>query len=568
MILASVLAALILSSPNADKVDPRQRSYVMPSRIVASSRDCGRLLEPKFGQVSEGRFLDSGAPVLTATNDFVLVDFGRELHGGVAIGCGAATAGDCRVRLVFGESVGEAMSRLGEKGAQQCHAIRDVTLTAPWCGVLEFGNTGFRFLKIELPEGGALQLDSVRAVSLMRPMTAQGGFRCSDERLNAIWNTAVRTVHLCAQDYIWDGIKRDRLVWQGDMHPEVTSLLAVFGADPVIADSLDYMARTTEPDKWMNGMPSYSMWWILCLHDLWFHTGDLSFARANAGYFAKTVAHLAGCVGEDGSWSFDGSWSRDGFLDWPTQHNQPAVKAGMCGLFIRAMESARALAVALGDDATAALCVRTAANLRKVVPEPHGAKSAAALLALSGLREPRTMFDEILGRNGTDGVSTFYGYYMLEAMSAADETPYAIGVARDYWGAMLDMGATSFWEDFNVCWTNDATRLDEMPVVGKKDIHGDFGDFCYVGFRHSLCHGWSSGPAAWLIHRVLGVRILEPGAAKVEVRPCLSGLEWAEGALATPKGPVRVRAERVSGRLQVDVSAPDGVQVVRGDRCE
>jgi alpha-L-rhamnosidase len=37
------------------------------------------------------------------------------------------------------------------------------------------------------------------------------------------------TVHLCMQDYLWDGIKRDRLVWIGDMHPEVSTINAVFG---------------------------------------------------------------------------------------------------------------------------------------------------------------------------------------------------------------------------------------------------------------------------------------------------------------------------------------------------
>jgi H/ACA ribonucleoprotein complex subunit 4 len=35
------------------------------------------------------------------------------------------------------------------------------------------------------------------------------------------------------------------------------------------------------------------------------------------------------------------------------------------------------------------------------------------------------------------------------------------------------------------------------------DIHGDFGDHCYRGFRHSLCHGWASGPTAWA-RRIVG----------------------------------------------------------------
>jgi hypothetical protein len=42
------------------------------------------------------------------------------------------------------------------------------------------------------------------------------------------------------------------------------------------------------------------------------------------------------------------------------------------------------------------------------------------LLALSGLRDPKEMFDRELGRDGHDRVSTFFGYYMIEPMNLWD----------------------------------------------------------------------------------------------------------------------------------------------------
>jgi hypothetical protein len=63
---------------------------------------------------------------------------------------------------------------------------------------------------------------------------------------------------------------------------------------------------------------------------------------------------------------------------------------------------------------------------------------------------------------------------------------------------MLDLGATTFWEDFDFAWTDNAARIDELVPAGKKDVHGGYGAYCYIGFRHSLCHGWASGPTAWL----------------------------------------------------------------------
>ena len=179
-------------------------------------------------------------------------------------------------------------------------------------------------------------------------------------------------------------------------------------------------------------------------------------------------------------------------------------------------------------------------------------------------RIPKEMFAQVLGQNGYDGVSTFYGYYMIEAMSAAGESQRALDTVRDYWGAMLDVGATSFWEDFKLAWTNNCFRIDEMPVAGKKDIHGDYGEFCYPGFRHSLCHGWAGGPAAWCINHVLGIRPLDVGCKTVEVKPFLGDLEWAEGSMALPDGTaVKVKLRKLSdGKIDMKISSPDWVKIV------
>jgi hypothetical protein len=209
-------------------------------------------------------------------------------------------------------------------------------------------------------------------------------------------------------------------------------------------------------------------------------------------------------------------------------------------------------------------CQAGAARLRQYTPSPEGSKQAAALLALSGLHDAKAMHDQVLAKDGVRGVSTFYGYYMLEAMAKAGDVQRGIDTVRDYWGGMLDMGATSFWEDFDIEWTRNAFRIDELPVAGKKDIHGDFGDFCYKGFRHSLCHGWSSGPAAWLIAHVLGIQVADVGCRTVFVKPFLGDLQWAEGSFPTPRGAMKVRHERqADGSIKTDVSAPDGVKVVR-----
>ena len=559
--VALVLCGLpALADRTAVDADSRTREIVRPVRIVSQSGATGSddLLGHRFGQVFEGKFLAGSDPLL-AKGDWLILDFGRELHGSLQLGSGVKTAVPSALHVRFGESVAESMAPLGERGACNDHAIRDDVIALPKMGRREIGETGFRFVRLENVGEGTIQLEYVRAVSLMRPMKAVGSFRCSDERLNRIFETAVRTVHLCCQDYLWDGIKRDRLVWMGDTHPETMAILNVFGASPILPETLAYAADTTPVGTWMNGMPTYTLWWIRNLAEWYRFTGDRAFLTRYGDYLERTFDFVL--TGFD----TNGCWTADTFLDWPTRHNKVAETAGTQALALIAARETAFLAGELGRDALVRKAEGMVRRLGRLHPDPAGEKSAAALLALSGLREPKEMLATTLGRNGCEGVSTFYGYYMLEAMSAAGAGQRALDTVRDYWGAMLDVGATSFWEDFKLAWTNNCFRIDELPVDGKADIHGDYGEFCYKGFRHSLCHGWSSGPAAWCINHILGIRPLGVGCRKIEVKPFLGDLEWAEGAMALPDGKrisVRVRKDAERG-VVFTVDAPSGVEVTR-----
>ena len=40
-------------------------------------------------------------------------------------------------------------------------------------------------------------------------------------------------------------------------------------------------------------------------------------------------------------------------------------------------------------------------------------------------------------------------FYELEALCAMGEQTYVLKEMKDYWGGMLKLGATSFWEEYN-----------------------------------------------------------------------------------------------------------------------
>ena len=555
----------------ADKAqfDTRTRAYLSPVRVMWMQN--GELIDGAQNLLSQGNGQATTAAtpktVFTAKEGkrpSILLDFGREIHGGLQfVTCIRASTKPVKVRVRLGESVGEAMCNITpENGATNDHAMRDYTIELPWLGVCEVGNSGFRFVRIDLLEDDVeLPIKEIRASLLYRDIPYLGSFRSSDPRLDSIWMTGAYTVHLNMQDYLWDGIKRDRLVWMGDAHPELCTMLAVFGDNEVMKKTLDQARDQTPLPGWMNGICAYSLWWALIHHDYYMYTGDLDYLREQQSYMNALFDMAAGMVDGQGHEHMTGAGR---FLDWPTSRDRKAVDAGLHALLLMTFDAGIRMAGALGDTALAAKCSSAAERMRKVTPDYATTKQSAALAALAGLVPARQVNEEVLKKGGVEGFSTFYGYYMLQAKAKAGDYAGAIDNIDTYWGAMLDLGATTFWEDFDIKWLDNAARIDELVPEGKVDVHRSYGDFCYKGFRHSFCHGWASGPTAWLSEHVLGISIVEPGCKAVRVRPHLGGLQWAEGTFPTPYGVISVRHERQGdGTVKSKISAPKGVKIVR-----
>ena len=424
-----------------------------------------------------------GTPHPAATIEpggYIILDFGEEIHGGIVVTNNAYMDGDeGTARFVFGESVSEAMSSIGEKNATNDHIPRDFTYPIRRMSHMRVGTTGFRFVKIEAVDC-RMMLGSVQAAYEHCGLPLLGNFKCDNERINRIWQTAVKTVYLCMQEFVWDGIKRDRLVWLGDMHPEISVILSAFGAADCVPRSLDIGRSDTNP--WINGIPSYSMQWIRN-HYLWYmQTGDLAYLEEQKEYMCDLISRFCQKITENGDMDFERY-----FVDW-SSNKTPYEKAGFRAVAILALKEAAVLCRALNETENATLCENTVINLKKQCEPYEGNKQIAALCALAGLDSAEKIHENVLLPGGANGLSTFLGYYTLLAMDEVS-TEDALSVMQEYWGAMLSFGATTFWEDFDIEWTKNAAPIDAPVPEGKDDIHGDFGKFCYTQLRHSLCPG-------------------------------------------------------------------------------
>lgn len=570
--LVATLCGMIAGTFPAKAQNPRQtqkkesefvEEYLTPVRVMKTEgyvSGSENLMAPYVGQVSTD---EPDVTVFKTTKDgkaSVLLDFGKEIQGGVQIVRSISDDHSAAIfHLCFGESVSEAMSDVNaeESTATNDHSVRDFETAVPWLGSAVIGETGFRFLRIDLVSKDVeVPVRAIRAVSRYRDIPWLGSFKCDDERINKIWETGAYTVHLNMQDYLWDGIKRDRLVWIGDMHPEVMTVNTVFGNHDVVRKSLDYVRDKTPASSWMNGICSYSLWWIIIQNHLYWYYGDKDYLSAQKAYLTELLRNVMKNV--DGNKE---NYKEGRFIDWPTNDNPDAIHAGLQALTVRALEAGSELAGWLSEPALSRECKDVAARLKTYVPDHKGNKEAAALLAIQGMIDGKTAKNVIV-KDGAKDFTSFMGYYMLEALAKSGDYADAINLISEYWGKMLDLGATTFWEDFNYEDSKNAARIDEFVPEGKFDIHADGGAYCYVGLRHSFCHGWASGPTAWLSQHILGVEPAEPGFRKVRIKPHLGNLKWVEGNFPTPYGVIHVtHSRRPDGQISSKVELPEEVEL-------
>ncbi|WP_231686799.1 hypothetical protein [Bacillus sp. JCM 19034] len=196
--------------------------------------------------------------------------------------------------------------------------------------------------------------------------------------------------------------QRDRMIWVGDMHPEVQTIQAVFGHDDIVARSLDFVRDRTELPNWMNTFPSYSAWWIIIQHDWYMQNGNLDYLHEQKDYLLSLLDQIGDCIQQDGT-----NTAPNPFLDWPSSENKEGVKAGIHALFTWAITKGKALCEYLGEIAAAERCDHYEQRLRNYQPDHFNSKQAAALLALTQYMNAKEANENVLAVGGSKGFQPF-----------------------------------------------------------------------------------------------------------------------------------------------------------------
>lgn len=463
----------------------------------------------------------------------VLYDYGQESFGPVTLG----------------DTEAETLVRCGESREEALSDEAIVQQRVPAGGEAKLPARAFRYIWVS-------RAVEIRAEWEFLPLRKRGSFSSSDVQLNRIWDVAHHTFHLCSREFFLDGIKRDRWVWSGDAYQSYLINRYCFHDREIMRRTIIALRGRDPIPSHLNTILDYSFYWIMSLEDYHMMIGDAAFIRQLWPLAVSLMDYCLARREENGFAVNEGNgWI---FVDWAEMDKEYAVCAEQM-LLLRALESMSRLAAVLGEDGSryqaefdalrgkideffwdeekGAYIDSFASGKRNVT---RHANIFALLFGYAGEKRARILQNVLLS-DGAPAIRTpYFKFYELDALCDAGEHAEVLRRIREYWGSMIDGGATSIWEEYS----------PDEPMETQLGMYGD-------KFGKSLCHAWGASPIYLLGRWFLGVKPTSPGYQTFEVRPEAAGLEWFEGNV--PIGPWLGEVHiRVQGNVCTACATVDG----------
>ena len=469
--------------------------------------------------------------------DHVFADFGRETFGFLKL---KGVKGKGRIRIVYGESEPEALCE-AFNGPDQWEYVAAEPGDEQRLKV----SRGWRYVHV-IPESG-VSVEGVAMDEELCPLQRVGSFRCSDERLNRIWDVSARTMEITTRELYIEGAKRDRWTWSGDARQSYLMGYYLFGDSRLARDTLFYQRGGDPVVMHVNQIMDYTFYWFLSVREYYMYTGDRVFLEQVYDRMVSLMDFAIGRLDAKGRpHDGPGDWM---FIDWASEelHNTGGVTSFEQMLFVESLEALAEVSETIGRGDAAAYRARAAKLRAEIVPLFWSAEKGALMHLLKddgtldaqltrypnmfGLAwgyfdaaQRESVLKNVIFNDSVMKIQTPYmRFYELEALCRLGLRSRVLDEVRAYWGGMLDEGATSFWELYNPDEKGDAKYAMYDRPFGK-----------------SLCHAWGASPVYLFGRYVLGVEPTKPGYAEYTVAPDLGGLDWVEGVVPTPHGPISV----------------------------
>lgn len=523
--------------------------FIKPSIVLEHSQNVfgiNNLFENDF----QNNFICPKKYCLVKGCGYMILDFHKEYFGGIRLSFGnnKYNSNEPFVRIRFGESLMETCSELNEKGSSNDHSTRDLTVYMSSHSDMVWGSTGFRFVRIDFVKDGEFQIENI-FLAFKHEEEPQLFFNSNNRKLNDIMQAALRTIWLNKHNGVFfEGAKRDQHVWAGDLYPELLAALYSFDNIESVRNSIFFIINNYQLPVWYNGIPSYNAWFVLTILRYFDLTGDI-----NKDFLKCVSDNLIMFTDYLGKESFknclDDNWGLT-FFDWSTWENNNRI-SGIKFLFVYTLQQILKSEYIDRKEKSIAANILNKYEIESF--EITDSKAVNSIALLVGLFDKQQLIKE-LKHNCSDGFTAFLSYFILESLAQNGELKFAYDAALEYFGGMIEAGGTTLFEEFDTSWLNNSCKLYEKPKHNQKDFHGDFGKHCYVGYRKSLCHGWSCGIIPFVIENIVGIHIRNGN--RLSIKPNLLDLDFLECKIPTSSGFIHVEVFKKNGKTETIYDYP------------
>lgn len=542
------------------RIPAPERSAAVECAVVQTGTLRGDAPAPPFGYpVRPPDTVPGGLPITFPADGethYVVLDAGKLVNGFVTVSLEGA-AGDA-VEIMYAEAPSKARQK-GRRdvledawieGANDIYTLRD--------GRQEyqpFLHRTFRFIRIATRPSAPLTLHGLAYDWTGYPFPERGEFRCSDERLNRIWDVGWYTQRMCAFDTYQDCPFYERLQYGGDTRIQVLVTFYASGDALLPANAIRQLHASALPEGLIQSrypnhvfqvIPGYSLCWIQMLDDYYRHTGDAALVRECAHTIASILRFYERHKTPQGFVANLPYWN---FYDWTYEKNGvPDAHMENCTLstmhYKGCLDIAAKLFDAIDDPLTSQRCRGESARVTEAIAQAWDDDAGlyrdgiatrtfsqhvnvfAVIFGIADEGRRTRIAEKLFGDTSLRGTTFYFAHYLHEAAEMLGRQEYVIE-DMDRWQHMLDLGATTWWE------TPDEPR--------------------------SECHAWSATPTYRLMEMMLGVKPVAPGFTEVLVQPWPGALEWAAGTVPTPRGEITVRWEN-GDRFLLEAVLPEGVR--------
>lgn len=502
----------------------------------------------------------------------IVYDFGKIIYGFATI------KGEGAFKVYFGETFAEATNTprsapetdhtyFGTAGAEfqdtLCEQVEYFTLEKDGAHRSEVSKA-FRYIRIV---GGAHTLTVEEEYDCQPVITT---YENSNERLKKIFDVSLYTFSMCAREFYLDGAKRDRWVWGGDVYEAIKAEYFYQRDTGRIRRSLVSLLGKTPVVRYINQIIDYTFYTIIGVWEYYENTGDKAFLEQVQPILSE---HMKYCTDRLNERQFIVNEVKNGktngwgvFVDWGELPRKDGEVSFAQILFWAALRATANIYAALGleNKEITEFADRLKARINETfwdeekgvyffacnngVSDGNVTSHANVFALLYGFADEdkaKRIADNFVHDRIPLSITPFMLEFTLAALFEVGETKKAFDILQEYWGGMVDVGATTFWETYQKGEEEEtATAMYGRP------------------FGRSHCHIWGAGPLYLIPRYIFGIEPSLEFGEKYRVTPVLEGLQDSRIEIPLKRGTLQI--EYKDGYLSVFADQVDGEIVLQG----